>query len=443
MFKKIKGIIVSVLTIIMVFSLVACGNSTTGNNSSTASSDSKKSEPIVIKYPTFQVGVNSTAPLLAKNVEEFNKLYGDEVRVEIEEIPGDQAYVDKMKVLLSANELPDLVYAGGYNLLDPALEKNAVVDLTPYLDADPEWKAMFTKEELDFNSRNGKIYSLPEERQLIGYFYNKELFQKAGIAAPPKTWDEFFEVCEKLKAAGITPLSMDTADTGWLTSLWMSSMIGTNGDNGNKIMNTPNITDFTGPEFQDAFTKIQTMFQKYTTQDAVGGKYENGANNFLAGKTAMIANGPWMIQDFQDPTKAPEGFIDKIGVAIYPGQGVFDAPMMGYFIASKDKAHADAAVKFLKFLTCKETQLRGFEMIGRMPTSPDLQIPDEMAKKHPLIADLVEQSSTAKYKYNVYQTLWYPNVLDTMSTDYPALALGRMTPQEFTNKLTEVAAKNK
>lgn len=436
--KFFKKAIVVLLAAAVTASFSACGSKGQTDTSKNASNG-----PIVIKYPSFQIGVNSYAPVFSKNIEEFNKKYGDKIKVEVEEIPGDQAYVDKMKVLLSANELPDLVYAGGYNLLDPALEKNAVVDLTPYLNDDPEWKALFNKDVLDFNSRDGKVYSLPNERQVIGYFYNRELFSKAGINAPPETWDEFFKDCDKLKAVGITPISMDTADSGWLTSLWMNSMVGTNGDNGNKLMNTSNITDYTAPEFIDAFTKIQKMFKEYTTTDAIGGKYENGANNFLSGKTAMIANGPWMISDFEDTTKAPAGFVNKVGAAIFPGQGVFDAPMLGFFVASKDKEHADATVTLLKYLTSKEVQLRGFDMIGTMPVSTNIEIPQDIAKKHPLVAELISLANGAKYKYNNYQGLWYPNTLDELSTDYPALATGKMTPEEFANKLTEVANKNK
>ncbi len=434
---KAKKYLVFLLVMVLIFSLTACGS----KNEETAINPEQK-EPIVIKYPTFQVGVNPSAPLLKQNVEEFNKLHEGEIQVLIEEIPGDQAYVDKMKVLLSADELPDLVYSGGYNLLDSAMEKGAVVDLTPYLEADPEWRAMFAERDLEFNSRDGKIYGVPEERQLVGYFYNKELFQKAGVSEPPKTWDEFFQVCEIIKRAGITPLSMDTADTGWLTSLWLSSIIGTSGVAGNEYMNTMTVDNYMTPEFIDAMGKIQKMFVNYTTPDAVGGKYENGANNFLSGNTAMIANGPWMIEDFKDITKAPEGFIDKVGVAAYPGQGIFDAPMLGYLVASKDKEHADATVEFLKFITSKETQLRGLDAIGRIPTSPDIEITGSVAEKHPLLVELVNVSKDANNRYNFYQSLWYPNVLDKMSTDYPALALEKMTPEEFAQRLTDTAKKN-
>lgn len=439
MTTKKKKVISLLLAMIMIIALTACGG---GDTNPTGTTDEGKAEPIVIKYPTFQVGVNPSAPLLKENIDEFHALYGDEIRVELEEIPGDQAYVDKMKVLLSANELPDLVYAGGYNLLDDALEKGAVVDLTPYLNEDPTWKAMFTEKDLEFNSRGGKIYSVPEERQLVGYFYNKELFEKAGITELPKTWEEFFQVCDTLKAAGITPLSMDTADTGWLTSLWLSSMIGTDGSEGNEYMNTMHVDNYMTPEFLDAIEKIQKMFLEYTTSDAVGGKYENGANNFLSGRTAMIANGPWMIEDFKDTTKASEGFMEKVGAAIYPGQGMFDAPMLGYFVASKDQERADATVKLLKFLTSKEAQLKGLDAIGRIPTTPNIEIGADIEAKHPLLVQLVEASRDAEFTYNFYQTLWHPNVLDKMSTDYPALALNRMTPEEFAQRLTETAERN-
>lgn len=347
-----------------------------------------------------------------------------------------------MKILLSADDLPDLVYAGGYNLLDLAVGNAKLVDLTPYFEEDPSWKASFSESDLQFNARNGKYYGVPEEKQPIGYFYNKELFAKAGIEEPAKTWDEFFEQCDKLKEVGITPLSMDTADSGWVSGLWLGSIVGTNGQAGNDFMNTYNIKDYNTPEFLDAVTKLQKMFKNYTTVDAIGGKYENAANNFLSGKTAIIANGPWMIQDFSDPEKAPEGFADKVGVAIYPESGVYDAPMFGFFIASKDKEHADATVKFLKFITNEEAQLRALNMIGRIPPSPTLKLDEATKKNQPLLANLVELTQGAKYTYPYNQASWYPNVVDRLSTDYPSLGMGDIMPEEFIKRLNESAMKN-
>lgn len=441
------------LVIALCCSVVLAGCSSTDKESdtetskgttTTKSSDDKKSseEPVSILFPTFQVGVNSSAPLLTENLRLFEEQYGDKINVQVEEIPGDQAYVDKMKILLSAGDLPDLVYAGGYNLLDLALAKDQVVDLTPYLEADPEWKASFTEDDLAFNSRDGKYYGVPEEKQPIGYFYNKELFAQVGLEGPAKTWDEFFEQCETLLEAGIIPVSMDSADSGWVTNLWLNSIVATSGPEGLEFANGYYPKDFNNPAFIDGMSKIQMMYQKYTTIDAVGGKYEHAANNFLSGKTAMIANGPWMISDFNDTDKTEEGFADKVGSAIYPGNGLYDAPMYGYLVASKDKTKADATVEFLKFITNEEAQLRGLDMIGRIPASPSIELTDDIKAKYPLLAELIEASASVEYRYPTTQSAWYPNVVDRFSSEAPALATGDITPEEFAERMTETAEKN-
>lgn len=417
---------------------------TTGQSSATTTTTAATTtaaKEVVLKYPTFQVGVNSSAPVLAEMIKRFNTQYAGKIKIEIEEIPGDQAYVDKMKILLSANELPDIVYAGGYNLLDMALEKNAVTDLTPYLAADATWKASFDQITLDFNSRNGKVYSLPDEKGIIGYFYNKELFTKAGVQ-PAKTWAEFITVCDKLKAAGIKPVSMDTADSAWLTNLWLSSILATSSDAGKTFMTQMNPKDYSTPEVIAGLDLIQKMFTQYSTKDAVGGKYENGANNFLSGVTAMIANGPWMISDFNDETKTSKGFADKVGVAIYPNDGVFNSPMLGYFVAAKDKEHQDAAVEAIKFFTSNEIESMALEMIGRVPASATVSLSAEVTKSQPILANLLDQAQGAKVEYNYYQALWYPNVLDAITSYYPNFARGKMSATELAKVLTETAGKN-
>lgn len=438
-----KGMAVLLIIILGAY-CVGCGTDTatkSGTNQEKQSEEGKK-EPIQVRFPSFQVGVNSGAPVLAENVKLFNEKYAGEIEVVIEEIPGDQAYLDKMKILLSADDLPDIVYAGGYNLIDLAIGVVDIVDLTPYFEEDPEWKAAFSENDLQFNARDGKYYGVPEERQPIGYFYNKELFAQAGLEGPAKTWDEFFDQCETLKAAGITPLSMDTADSGWVSGLWLGSMLGTAGEAGNEMMNTYNIKDYNTPEFLHASENLQKMFMEYTTIDAIGGKYENAANNFLSGNTAMMANGPWMIPDFSNLEKTSADFADKVGVALYPDNGIYDAPMYGFFIASKDKEHADAAVEFLKFMTNEEAQLRALKMIGRIPPSPNLDLDDETRVAYPLLAELIDLNKEADYIYPYNQASWYPNVVDKLSTDYPALGMGDITPVEFIERLNQTAQKN-
>lgn len=415
------------------------GGETTDEGASTESTG----EEIVINYPTFQCGVNTAAPVVDQLIEEFNAEYAGKYRIQKEDVPGDANYVDKIKVQLGTGDLPPVVYGGGYNLLDLALAKDVVVDLTPYVEADPEWKALYSDVALTTNSRDGKIYASSSEGSLVGYFYNKELFEKAGIAEPAKTWDEFWEQCDKLKAAGITPLALDTADSAWVTSLWAGAMIATSGDEGYEFMKQMNPIDYNNQPTIDAFTNVQKMLQEYTTLDAIGGKYEHAANNFLSGQAAMIANGPWMIGDFSDETKTTADFADKVGVAIFPGNFVYDAPIQGYFVTKQDDpALEEAAVEMVKFFTSAHAQQVALEVQGMVPASSTVEITETAKQNYPLLVEFLDLAEGATVRTDNLQATMYPNLLDVVSQDLPLLASGEMTPTEFCQTLSAEAAKN-
>lgn len=415
------------------------GGQTTDEGASTESTGSE----IVINYPTFQCGVNTASPVVDQLIEEFNAEYAGKYRIQKEDVPGDANYVDKIKVQLGTGDLPPVVYGGGYNLLDLALAKDVVVDLTPYVEADPEWKALYSDVALTTNSRDGKIYASSSEGSLVGYFYNKELFEKAGIAEPAKTWDEFWQQCDKLKAAGITPLALDTADSAWVTSLWAGAMIATSGDEGYEFMKQMNPIDYNNQPTIDAFTNVQKMLQEYTTLDAIGGKYEHAANNFLSGQAAMIANGPWMIGDFSDETKTTADFADKVGVAIFPGNFVYDAPIQGYFVTKQDDpALEEAAVEMVKFFTSAHAQQVALEVQGMVPASSTVEITETAKQNYPLLVEFLDLAEGATVRTDNLQATMYPNLLDVVSQDLPLLASGEMTPTEFCQTLSTEAAKN-
>ena len=419
--------------------LTGCGSGSDKQGDAGASADGV----ITINYPTFQCGVNTAAPVVAQLVEEFNEEYAGKYQIKLEEVPGDANYVDKIKVQLGTGDLPPVVYGAGYNLLDLALAKDLVVDLTPYVEADPEWKALYSETALNTNSRDGKIYASSVEGSVVGYFYNKDLFAQAGIDTPATTWDEFWEQCDKLKAAGITPLALDTADSAWVTQLWWGAMVATSGEDGMKFMQTMNPTDYNFPEMVEAVETVQKMLQEYTTLDAIGGKYEHAANNFLSGQAAMIANGPWMIGDFSDTSKTTEGFADKVGSAIYPGNFVYDAPIQGYFVTKQDDpALEEAAVEMVKFFTSAHAQQLGLEMQGMVPASSTVEVTDEAKSKYPLLVEFLDQAAGAELRSDNMQATMFSNLLDVVSQELPRLYSGELDATAFCQALTDAAAKN-
>lgn len=454
--KIMNGILGAAMTGIMVFSLTACGNnggadSAVGNTATSGESGAQETEvssdeKIVLDVINYHVGTDYAAEYYSYLFEAFQETEeGRNVEFRFEEIPTTDAFNQKIKLLISSGDLPDIVFNGGNNITELAAKSGKVADLTPYFDADPEWKALFDETSLEFNTVDGKIYGVPVSKEISYIYYNKELFKQAGIEAPETayaSWDEFFEACDKLKAAGITPVGMDTADSGWLTNLWMSALIGTDGEAGNAWMNSMYPTDFNTPEVEAAAETIQRMFKEYTTADAVGGKYDPMATHFFNGEVAMFPNGPWMIPDFSEAEKAPEGFYDKVGIMLMPGNGMEMVPTPGDMVGASEEEKIEAAVAFLKFETKPENQIRALEMTGLQPVSNDLEIPSELTESDPLMARVLEIQNEAAVTYGQNQAYWYQNTIDTFSTELPELAYGNITPQEFCKKLSESAEKN-
>ena len=429
----------------MIASMAAgCGSNEGGNSKQeeTKSSDGK----VVLNVINYHVGTDYAAEYYDYLFTEFQKTEeGKNVEFKFEEIPTTDAYNQKIKLLISSGDLPDIVFNGGNNIINLAVESGKVQDLTSYFEEEPEWKAQFDESSLEFNSVDGKIYGVPVSKEISFIYYNKVLFEQAGLEAPDvayETWDDFFKACDTLKEKGITPLGMDTADLGWLTNLWYSGLIGTAGDTGNEFMNAMYPTDYNTPEVEKATTDLQKMLAEYTTADAVGGKYDTMATHFFNSEVAMFPNGPWMIPDIRSEEKAPAGFYDKVGIMLLPEYGMEMVPTPGDMVGAKDPEKIEAAVAFLKFETSIENQLKGLEMAGLQPVSSQVEIPDSLKDSDPLMAEVLEIQPKAKWTYGQNQAYWYQNVIDTFSTELPELAYANITPEEFCTKLSEAAQKN-
>ena len=434
--KRLLSLALAITSMVTILS--ACSGGSSDESGKTTG------EEIVLNYPTAQVGVNTSAPIVKQLIAEFNEEYAGKYKVVVEEVPGDANYIEKIKILLANGELPPVIYGAGYNLLDLALEKDLLVDLTETMENDPEWKAMLDEQTIAINSRDGKLYGVPNEKSIVGYYYNEELFAKAGIEAPAETWDEFFAQCDKLLEAGITPLALDTADSAWTTSLWLGAMAATENEAGYDFIQTMNPFDYNTPEFINALENVQIMLQKYTTLDAVGGKYEHAANNFLSGQAAMIANGSWMMGDFGDETKAPAGFDEKVAVTKFPGGLIYNDPMQGYLVTKNDDpAVVEASIAFVKHMTSAHAQTLALETQGLIPASATVEVSDVAKGNFPLLADIVIETQEATIHSRYTQGTMFPNLLDVLSRELPNLANDVTTAEELANILTVEAQKNK
>ena len=166
-------------------------------------------EKVTLSVINYHVGTDYAAEYYSYLFEAFQQTEeGKNVEFSFEEIPTTDAFNQKIKLLISSGDLPDIVFNGGNNIIELAAKSGKVADLTPYLDADPEWKALFDDTSLEFNTVDGKVYGIPVSKEISYIYYNKDLFEQAGITEAPKTFDELLADCKLLQDQEIIPIAM-------------------------------------------------------------------------------------------------------------------------------------------------------------------------------------------------------------------------------------------
>jgi raffinose/stachyose/melibiose transport system substrate-binding protein len=375
----------------------------------------------------------------------FNEKYAGTLTVEVEPVPGQHDYIEKLKTdYAAADALPPIVTLKR----DPTLAQlwianDELIDLKPYFDDSPEWQAISLADSVELNTIDGQLLAAPDSFQTaIGIFYNTDLLAQAGVTELPATWDEFFAALEQLDAADVTALSLQTEETGWTAMLLYEALVARSPE-GQEFLNITFPDDFNHPYMVEAAADLATMFQ-YTTPDAIGAGYPMAANNFLAGQTAIMPNGPWMIGDFRNPEMAAEGFGDAIDVALYPGGVAVDDTGRQLGDWAVTQGHPEevtlGAVEFIKWMNSPEVVRQRVIRLGSV--APNLEMSeDDLSQLDPLAAKLIQlvQEEQAPVLPN-YQGQWNTIVQnEAIVQGLPQLALGNITPEAFVQMLTDAA----
>ena len=106
---------------------------------------------------------------------------------------------------------PDLFQSWGGGTMAAQADAGLLQDITPLI---ADWKDTVNPGAMSIYNYNGAQYGIPWDMGMIGFWYNKELFETAGITTPPATWAEYLTAIQKLKDAGIAPLAIAGRTSG-------------------------------------------------------------------------------------------------------------------------------------------------------------------------------------------------------------------------------------
>lgn len=372
-----KKIISLLLTAAMTVSLLAgCGNS--GGNASTSKdaqsgtstqgsnqnstptpSDNTASdtgnasgEAVTIKlFSNLPDRKNGQGLVEQKIIDEY-MAENKNVTIEVEALD-EEAYKTKFKAY-AMDGMPDVVSIWGQpSFLDEVLDAGVLAELNEADYADYG----FIAGSLEGFKKDGKLYGLPRNTDIMLIYYNQKLFEDNGWTVPD-TYEELTALCADIRAAGITPIAMDGGD-GWPMACFLTDILvkvaGT--DYAEIVRNAVATGDFTAPEMQEATQLLVDsaaagMFQVgYDSQD-----YGTTMNLFTNGQAAMYCMGSWDCSMALNEDITPE-IRDNIRAFTLPvvdggkgGAKDIAAWNGGGYAVSADSAVKDEAVKFLNYM---------------------------------------------------------------------------------------------
>jgi raffinose/stachyose/melibiose transport system substrate-binding protein len=137
---------------------------------------------------------------------EFHKLHPN-VTVKAVPIQNEQ-FTTKIPIALQSSSPPDVFQNWGGGQLVDQVKAHKVANLTKYVKS---WIKNIGGSAAGWQV-NGQQYAIPYNVGVVGFWYNKDLFSKAGISSPPVTWPQFLADVNKLKQAGIAPIAIGSKD---------------------------------------------------------------------------------------------------------------------------------------------------------------------------------------------------------------------------------------
>lgn len=147
-------------------------------------------------------------------IGDFEKENPD-VKIDLEVLSNEQ-YKDKLKVLSTSDELPDVGMTWAAGFLEPYVNGKKFAPLDDLLEGD--LKDRFVSGTAEAYAIDGKTYGLPLELNVAIVFYNKAIFEKYGLEVP-KTYEEFEQVVKTLSDKEVAPIALGNKDR-WTGSLW-------------------------------------------------------------------------------------------------------------------------------------------------------------------------------------------------------------------------------
>jgi raffinose/stachyose/melibiose transport system substrate-binding protein len=349
-----------------------------------------------------------------------------------------ESMVDKLDAGFQSGDLPDVYMERGGGELADHVDAGLVRDLSK--DASPEISKLggnVAGWQVD-----GKTYALPFSMGVVGFWYNKAQWAKAGLTTAPTTMSELYSDIDKLKAAGLTPLSVGAGDKWPAAHYWYYTALRSCPEQ--VLTEAVKSKDFSDPCFVKAGDVVEDLLAKkpfnagFLTTPAQEGA--TSASGLLAtGKVATELQGHWEPGVMQGLTDDKKGLGANTGWFPFPavegGKGDPKAQLGGGDAWAVSQEAPDVAVDFVKYLLSDKVQTGFAKKDMGLPTNPAAT----GAVSDPALAELLKVRDASPYVQLYFDTAFGESIGGAMNDEIALMFAGKASPKDVV-KATQQAA---
>ncbi|GAB6937327.1 sugar ABC transporter substrate-binding protein [Isoptericola variabilis] len=282
----------------------------------------------------------------------------------------------------------------------------------------------FPRGVVDAGTYDGDLYGIAPVVNTVGLFYDVDALAEAGIE-PPTTWDELRAAAEALTADGRYGLAFSAANTfegtwQFLPYLWS---------------NGADEDDLTSPEAVEALSFVNGLVQDGYASSSVVNWSQNDVNDqFIAGKAAMMVNGPWNMPALE----AAEGLhYAAVPLPVPEAGDTLEAPLGGEAFTVPRTGNPDKMAKAGDFVACVTRGEHQLAMAtGRGAVPSDTEVAAEAAAENPVVATFVDTVQTARSRTALLGPDW-PGAATQIYTAQQLALTGSESPAEALERATE------
>lgn len=347
----------------------------------------------------------------------------------------NQAYKEKIKTVVGTDECPDIYFSWAGEFSERFIREGLILDLTPYLEADQEWKDSLMETQIsNYTTDDGMFYGVPWRLDGKVFAYNRDIFDELGLEIPT-TWDEFITVLDAIQQDGkYTPIAEGNQDQ-WPGAHYIGTLNQMLVDGDTRAADFDHLTGtFTDPGYEEALEYYQELVP-YMNIGVNGMTHDMARQLFTTGQAAIC-----YIELVEITNIYQENADMNWGMFKFPtveGNGdpdILTGESEG-FVVNANTEYPDECVEFLKWFLGPEVGAEEAEEVGWFNASVGVgdSLTDEGLKEaYDLIVNAKEMGPW-------FDSSLYSTVCEEYLQQISDITNGDVTPADAMAKIQEKA----